>query len=157
MVTCELLQAMAPGMTALRLEPAPQESGDWSICLQANASAPMPNFPKELRPESQTALLKWVLNHDLITNAIPDFSSTAAVAAKVCPQHVDVPSLMVLQYPDVISMPRHLLHEVRTRSATATPAAANSCKRIDMQIAARSPSERSCNSHILRLLPTVLG
>jgi hypothetical protein len=32
-------------------------------------------LPKELLPESQTALLKWVLNHYFITTAIPGFST----------------------------------------------------------------------------------
>lgn len=36
---------------------------------------PDAKLPKELPPESQTALLKWVLNHDFITTAIPGFST----------------------------------------------------------------------------------
>jgi predicted aldo/keto reductase-like oxidoreductase len=36
---------------------------------------PDSKLPKELPPESQTALLKWVLNHDFITTAIPGFST----------------------------------------------------------------------------------
>jgi len=36
---------------------------------------PDPKLPKELRPESQTALLKWVLNHEFVTTAIPGFST----------------------------------------------------------------------------------
>lgn len=36
---------------------------------------PDPNLPKELPPESQTALLKWVLNHEFVTTAIPGFSA----------------------------------------------------------------------------------
>ncbi len=36
---------------------------------------PEPKMPKELPPESQTALLKWVLNHDFIATAIPGFST----------------------------------------------------------------------------------
>ena len=36
---------------------------------------PDSKLPKELPPESQTALLKWVLNHDFIATAIPGFST----------------------------------------------------------------------------------
>lgn len=36
---------------------------------------PDPKLPKELPPESQTALLKWVLNHEFVTTAIPGFSA----------------------------------------------------------------------------------
>ena len=36
---------------------------------------PDSKMPKELPPESQTALLKWVLNHDFISTAIPGFST----------------------------------------------------------------------------------
>lgn len=36
--------------------------------------SPDPSFPKKLPPESQTALLKWVLNHEFVTTAIPGFS-----------------------------------------------------------------------------------
>jgi len=36
---------------------------------------PDSKLPKELPPESQTALLKWVLNHDYIATAIPGFTS----------------------------------------------------------------------------------
>jgi len=36
---------------------------------------PDAKLPKELPPESQTALLKWVLNHDFIATAIPGFSA----------------------------------------------------------------------------------
>lgn len=36
---------------------------------------PNPKLPRELPPESQTALLKWVLNHEFVTTAIPGFST----------------------------------------------------------------------------------
>ena len=36
---------------------------------------PDAKLPKELPPESQTALLKWVLNHEFVTTAIPGFST----------------------------------------------------------------------------------
>jgi len=36
---------------------------------------PDSKLPRQLPPESQTALLKWVLNHDFITTAIPGFST----------------------------------------------------------------------------------
>ncbi len=39
------------------------------------AVKPDPKLPKELPPASQTALLKWVLNHEFVTTAIPGFST----------------------------------------------------------------------------------
>ncbi len=36
---------------------------------------PDAKLPKQLPPYSQTALLKWVLNHDFVTTAIPGFST----------------------------------------------------------------------------------
>lgn len=36
---------------------------------------PDPKLPKELPPVTQTALLKWVLNHEFVTTAIPGFST----------------------------------------------------------------------------------
>jgi hypothetical protein len=36
---------------------------------------PDSKLPKELPPFSQTALLKWVLNHEFVTTAIPGFST----------------------------------------------------------------------------------
>ena len=36
---------------------------------------PDPKLPKQLPPPSQTALLKWVLNHEFISTAIPGFST----------------------------------------------------------------------------------
>src|SRR3954465_13902481 len=36
---------------------------------------PDSKLPKQLSSESQTALLKWVLNHDFVTTAIPGFST----------------------------------------------------------------------------------
>jgi len=43
---------------------------------QAGGSVrPDSHLPKPLPPVSQTALLKWVLNHDFVTTAIPGFST----------------------------------------------------------------------------------
>ena len=39
------------------------------------AKRPDPKLGKPLTPASQTALLKWVLNHDTITTAIPGFTT----------------------------------------------------------------------------------
>jgi predicted aldo/keto reductase-like oxidoreductase len=36
---------------------------------------PNPNLPRQLPPESQTALLKWALNHEFVSTAIPGFST----------------------------------------------------------------------------------
>ena len=43
---------------------------------QAGGSVrPDAHLPKPLPPVSQTALLKWVLNHDFVTTAIPGYST----------------------------------------------------------------------------------
>jgi predicted aldo/keto reductase-like oxidoreductase len=54
------------------------KSGIGIVAMKTQAGGtvrPDANLPKELPPESQTALLKWVLNHDFITTAIPGFST----------------------------------------------------------------------------------
>jgi predicted aldo/keto reductase-like oxidoreductase len=54
------------------------KSGIGIIAMKTQAGGtvrPDAKLPKELPPESQTALLKWVLNHDFITTAIPGFST----------------------------------------------------------------------------------
>ena len=53
-------------------------SGIGIVAMKTQAGGtvrPEAKLPKELPPESQTALLKWVLNHDFITTAIPGFST----------------------------------------------------------------------------------
>ena len=54
------------------------KSGIGIVAMKTQAGGtvrPDSKMPKELPPESQTALLKWVLNHDFITTAIPGFST----------------------------------------------------------------------------------
>jgi hypothetical protein len=54
------------------------KSGMGVVAMKTQAGGtvrPDAKLPKDLPPESQTALLKWVLNHDFITTAIPGFST----------------------------------------------------------------------------------
>ena len=54
------------------------KSGIGIVAMKTQAGGtvrPDSKLPKELPPESQTALLKWVLNHDFIATAIPGFST----------------------------------------------------------------------------------
>ena len=54
------------------------KSGIGIVAMKTQAGGtvrPDAKLPKELPPVSQTALLKWVLNHDFITTAIPGFST----------------------------------------------------------------------------------
>ncbi len=54
------------------------QSGMGIVAMKTQAGGavrPDSKMPKELPPESQTALLKWVLNHDFISTAIPGFST----------------------------------------------------------------------------------
>jgi len=54
------------------------KSGMGIVAMKTQAGGtvrPDSKLPKELPPESQTALLKWVLNHDFIATAIPGFST----------------------------------------------------------------------------------
>ena len=54
------------------------KSGIGIVAMKTQAGGtvkPEPGLPKTLPPASQTALLKWVLNHDCITTAIPGFST----------------------------------------------------------------------------------
>ena len=53
-------------------------SGMGIVAMKTQAGGtvrPDSKLPKELPAESQTALLKWVLNHDFIATAIPGFST----------------------------------------------------------------------------------
>jgi predicted aldo/keto reductase-like oxidoreductase len=54
------------------------KSGIGIVAMKTQAGGtvrPDAKLPKELPVESQTALLKWVLNHDFIATAIPGFST----------------------------------------------------------------------------------
>jgi uncharacterized protein len=54
------------------------KSGIGVVAMKTQAGGtvrPDSKLPKELPTESQTALLKWVLNHDFIATAIPGFST----------------------------------------------------------------------------------
>jgi len=54
------------------------KSGIGIVAMKTQAGGtvrPDSKLPKELPPESQTALLKWVLNHDFVTTSIPGFST----------------------------------------------------------------------------------
>lgn len=54
------------------------KSGIGIVAMKTQAGGtvrPDPKLPKELPPVSQTALLKWALNHDFVTTAIPGFST----------------------------------------------------------------------------------
>jgi predicted aldo/keto reductase-like oxidoreductase len=54
------------------------QSGIGIIAMKTQAGGtvrPDSKLPKQLPSESQTALLKWVLNHDFVTTAIPGFST----------------------------------------------------------------------------------
>ncbi len=54
------------------------KSGIGIVAMKTQAGGtvrPDSKLPKELPVESQTALLKWVLNHDFIATAIPGFST----------------------------------------------------------------------------------
>ena len=54
------------------------KSGIGIVAMKTQAGGtvrPDAKMPKELPPVSQTALLKWVLNHEFVTTAIPGFST----------------------------------------------------------------------------------
>ncbi|MFZ0732864.1 MAG: aldo/keto reductase [Candidatus Sulfotelmatobacter sp.] len=54
------------------------KSGIGIVAMKTQAGGtvkPDPKLPKELPAESQTALLKWVLNHEFVSTAIPGFST----------------------------------------------------------------------------------
>lgn len=54
------------------------KSGIGIVAMKTQAGGtvkPDPKLPKELPPASQTALLKWALNHEFVTTAIPGFST----------------------------------------------------------------------------------
>jgi uncharacterized protein len=54
------------------------KSGIGIVAMKTQAGGtvkPDAKLPKQLPPESQTALLKWVLNHEFVSTAIPGFST----------------------------------------------------------------------------------
>lgn len=54
------------------------KSGIGIVAMKTQAGGtvkPEAGMPKKLPPASQTALLKWALNHDFVTTAIPGFST----------------------------------------------------------------------------------
>jgi len=54
------------------------KSGIGIVAMKTQAGGtvrPDSRLPKELPPASQTALLKWALNHEFVTTAIPGFST----------------------------------------------------------------------------------
>ncbi|HZP00082.1 MAG TPA: aldo/keto reductase [Terriglobia bacterium] len=54
------------------------KSGIGIVAMKTQAGGtvkPDPKLPRELPPASQTALLKWALNHDFVTTAIPGYST----------------------------------------------------------------------------------
>ena len=54
------------------------KSGMGIVAMKTQAGGtvrPDASLPKELPPASQTALLKWALNHEFVTTAIPGFST----------------------------------------------------------------------------------
>lgn len=54
------------------------KSGMGIVAMKTQAGGtvkPNPKLPKELPAASQTALLKWALNHEFVTTAIPGFST----------------------------------------------------------------------------------
>ena len=54
------------------------KSGIGIVAMKTQAGGtvrPDPKLPKDLPPYTQTALLKWVLNHEFVTTAIPGFST----------------------------------------------------------------------------------
>jgi predicted aldo/keto reductase-like oxidoreductase len=69
---------MAHDETMLNLIKQAAESGIGIVAMKTQAGGtvrPDAKLPKNLPPHSQTALLKWVLNHEFVTTAIPGFST----------------------------------------------------------------------------------
>jgi predicted aldo/keto reductase-like oxidoreductase len=69
---------MAHDMEKLSTIERAAKSGIGIVAMKTQAGGtvkPEPGMPKQLPLASQTALLKWVLNHDFITTAIPGFST----------------------------------------------------------------------------------
>jgi uncharacterized protein len=76
LVTVNYTMARDAEMLATVEKAAKSNIGIVAMKTQAGGTVrPDAKLPKELLPESQTALLKWVLNHYFITTAIPGFST----------------------------------------------------------------------------------
>ncbi len=69
---------MAHDTQMLNIVEQAAKSGIGIVAMKTQAGGtvkPDPGLPKKLPPASQTALLKWALNHDFVTTAIPGFST----------------------------------------------------------------------------------
>jgi uncharacterized protein len=76
LVTLNYTMANDAGMLSAIQQAAQAGIGIVAMKTQAGGTVrPDLQLPKELPPESQTALLKWVLNHEFVTTAIPGFST----------------------------------------------------------------------------------
>jgi len=76
LVTLNYTMAHDAEMLATIEKAAKSNIGIVAMKTQAGGTVrPDAKLSKELLPESQTALLKWVLNHYFITTAIPGFST----------------------------------------------------------------------------------
>jgi predicted aldo/keto reductase-like oxidoreductase len=76
LVMLNYTMAHDPGILSI-IEQA-EKAGIGIVAMKTQAGGtvkPDAKLPKELPPESQTALLKWVLNHEFVTTAIPGFST----------------------------------------------------------------------------------
>jgi len=77
-VLVTLNYTMAHDETMLNLIKRAADSGIGIVAMKTQAGGtvrPDAKLPKNLLPHSQTALLKWVLNHECVTTAIPGFST----------------------------------------------------------------------------------
>jgi predicted aldo/keto reductase-like oxidoreductase len=76
LVTLNYTMAHDPAILSTIERAAKSGIGIVAMKTQAGGTVrPDAKLPKELPPYSQTALLKWVLNHDFISTAIPGFST----------------------------------------------------------------------------------
>lgn len=69
---------MAHDQEMLNIIKSAADSGIGIVAMKTQAGGtvrPDPKLPKQLPLFSQTALLKWVLNHEFVTTAIPGFST----------------------------------------------------------------------------------
>jgi predicted aldo/keto reductase-like oxidoreductase len=76
LVTLNYTMAHDPGILSTIEHAAKSGIGIVAMKTQAGGTVrPDAKLPKQLPAASQTALLKWVLNHDFITTAIPGYST----------------------------------------------------------------------------------
>jgi uncharacterized protein len=76
LVTLNYTMAIDAGILSTIEKAAKSGMGIVAMKTQAGGTVrPDAKLPKELPAASQTALLKWVLNHEFITTAIPGFST----------------------------------------------------------------------------------